>query len=171
MILFGGDVPGPIVIDLLGDTWSYDFNANSWVEMNPQEAPARDDTHSMAYDAKTDRIVLFQSFHSPRDTWAYDFDRDTWTRTASGMGPSQRAVPRLAYDTESDRIVLFGGGTGSGFTLVGSDETWALVPPPPTPIPLWVYIAIGVVAAAVVAVVAIALTRRRRRMRKGEGGE
>ena len=173
-VLFGG-ILGTTRLDLLRDTWAYNFNANSWVEMNPEEAPARDDTHEMVYDANTDRIVLYQSWYSPRDTWAYDFDRNTWTRTAISMGPSTRAGPRLAYDTESDRIVLFGGGTGSGFNIVGSDETWVHLlvpsPPDPDPIPPWVYVVIGVVAAAVVAVVAIVLTRRRRRMRKGEGGE
>jgi hypothetical protein len=128
----------------------------------------------MAYDANADLIILFGGFESSyiSDTWAYDFDSDTWIRTHSGRGPSPRAVPRLVYDTESDRIVLFGGGTGTGFDVAGSDETWAhqLVPPPPPP-PLLFYIAIGVVAAAVVAVVGISLTRRARRSRKGGGGE
>ncbi len=171
IVLFGG-ILGVTGAAVLGDTWAYDFNANSWAEMNPEEAPARSDTHGMAYDANTDRIVLYQSFgfFSGRDTWAYDFDRDAWTRTAIDMGPSKRAVPRLAYDTESDRIVLFGGVLEPQF--IGNDETWAHqlvsspIPPPP-----WLLIAIGVGAAAVVAVVAVVLTRRRGRMRKGEGGE
>ncbi len=169
IVLFGGCIcPG--FQNVLGDTWSYDFNANSWVEMNPQEAPPPEDTHGMAYDARSDRIIFGGGLHSSRTTWAYDFDRDTWTLTASGMGPSLRGAPGLAYDTESERMVLFGGLVGSSLSnLVPGDETWAhqLVSTPPPP---WLLIAIGVVAAAVVAVVAIALTRRRR-MRKGEGGE
>ncbi len=145
VVLFGGMLgTGPL--DVLSDTWAYNFNADSWTEMNPQEAPSRGDVRGMAYDANADLIILFGGFESSyiSDTWAYDFDSDTWIRTHSGMGPSPRAVPRLVYDTESDRIVLFGGGTGGGFLVAGSDETWAhqLVPPPPPP-PLLFYIAIG----------------------------
>jgi N-acetylneuraminic acid mutarotase len=173
VVLFGG-ILGTRTLDVASDTWAYNLSANSWTEMNPKEAPSRGDVRGMAYDANADLIILFGGFESSyiSDTWAYDFDSDTWIRTHSGRGPSPRAVPRLVYDTESDRIVLFGGGTGTGFDVAGSDETWAhqLVPPPPPP-PLLFYIAIGVVAAAVVAVVGISLTRRARRSRKGGGGE
>ena len=169
IVLFGG-ILGTGGIDVLGETWAYNFNANSWTEMNPEEAPSRDDIHDMAYDANADLIILFQSSFAPRGTWAYDFDTDTWIRTDTGLQPSPRAGARLASDSESERTILFGGGIGPGFNVVGNDETWAHQLVFPTDL-LLVYIVIGVVAAVVVAVVAIFLTRRRKGIRKGEGGE
>ena len=168
IVLFGG-ILGNREFDVLGDTWAYDFNANSWTEMNPDMTPSWQDTHDVVYDANADRVILYGGFDRS-DTWAYDFDSDTWIRTDTGM-PSRRWVARMAYDTESDRIVLFGGHTGSfPNNIVGIDETWShrLVSQPPPP---WLLIAIGVAAAAGVAVVGISLARWSRRVRKVEKAE
>ena len=170
IVLFGG-ILGTDVFNLLPGTWAYDYNANSWTEMNPEEAPPRTDTHDMAYDPKADRIVHAGSIFVSEATWAYDFDSDTWIHTDTGPPPSVRAGTRLAYDSESERMVLFGGLSGSFPNLFPNNETWAhhLVPTPP--VIDWVSVAIvsGVVAAAV-AVAAVFLTRRRRRMQRGQRG-
>ncbi len=78
----------------------------------------------MAYDAESDRLVLFVEWTGVPDneTWAYDFNTNTWTKMLVITRPSPRHSHAMAYDAESDRVVLFGGHLPSG---VHSDETWA----------------------------------------------
>ena len=130
VILFGGATSA-------GDnreTWAYDFNTNTWTNMEPAARPSRRHSHAMAYDAESDRVVLFGG-HLPAaapdwsadtfsdETWAYDFNTNTWTKMEPPTQPLKRAAHNLAYDAESDRVVLFGGDVSPGY--VHSDETWA----------------------------------------------
>src|SRR3989442_15890746 len=58
VILFGGysSCCGGIA---LGDTWAYDFNANTWTDMTPAVAPTSRESSAMAYDSQSDRVILF----------------------------------------------------------------------------------------------------------------
>src|SRR5439155_6266736 len=80
VILFGGNSNA----GLLNDTWAYDFNTNSWTDRAPSVGPAASYSVGMAYDAQSDRLILFggccTSLGLPlNDTWADDFNADTWT--------------------------------------------------------------------------------------------
>src|SRR5438132_10443635 len=55
-ILFGGTVHFE---NLLGDTWAYDFNTNTWTNMTPPVAPGARELHEMAYDSKAHLTVMF----------------------------------------------------------------------------------------------------------------
>lgn len=121
VVMFGGFDE----INDLGDTRVYDFNANAWTEKNPSPAPSSRRGHRMAYDAESDRIVLFGGFAGTAplflgDTWLYDVDSDAWTQVTPGVGPSALGDHGLAYDSGSDRVVEF-GGVGSAGRL---GETW-----------------------------------------------
>jgi len=124
VVLFGGSIFVRGSTLHTDETWVYDFNTNSWTFMNPTTRPSPRSEHAMAYDAQSDRIIMFGGFVGMptvfADTWAYDFNTNTWTDLTSGMAPSGRVHPAMAYDDESDRVVLFGGSTGAE-----SDETWA----------------------------------------------
>jgi len=80
VILFGGAGTGE---QPLGDTWSYDYRANTWTELRPQTAPSARAWHSMAYDAVGGSIVLFgggtDRAHFGADTWIYDPARNAWS--------------------------------------------------------------------------------------------
>src|SRR6266571_5385007 len=80
VILFGGysSCCGGIT---LGDTWAYDFNTDTWTAMNPAVAPGPRESSAMAYDSRSDRVVLFGGYGGYNDTWAYDFNTNTWTDT------------------------------------------------------------------------------------------
>jgi hypothetical protein len=122
MVLFGGVVDwGPD----LGDTWAYDFNTNTWTQMNPATAPAPRHAAAMAYDAESDRAVLFggaDNTGSPLgETWAFDYNSDTWTLLGPSAPPSARHAASMAYDAESERAILFGGYSGTGYF----GDTWA----------------------------------------------
>ncbi|HSS18876.1 MAG TPA: hypothetical protein VLL54_02270 [Pyrinomonadaceae bacterium] len=65
--------------------------------------------HSMAYDSKRGRVILFGGADASRvrgDTWAWDGRR--W-RQLSDAGPGPRTFAAMVYDSTRDRIVLFGG--------------------------------------------------------------
>ena len=110
-----------------GDTWAYDFNTNEWALMNPATGPSPRFLHAMAYDAESDRVILYggvqtESLTPTNDTWAYDFNTNTWTNRIPQNPPPAR-WGRMAYDAESDRVILFGGA--SGHVAVVFNDTWA----------------------------------------------
>jgi len=89
--------------------------------MNPTTHPSNRGEHAMAYDAESDRVVLFGGYPLNDETWVYDFDGDNWSKVEPAIRPPAMAAhPAMAYDAESDRIVLFGGSRVGG----PSDETW-----------------------------------------------
>jgi len=101
---------------VLNQTWAYDFNNNKWMRMS--DGPPRLG-HRMAYDAESDRIVMFSGacfrdgrFQDVQETWVYDFNSDTWTEMKPDRSPAARHYYGLVYDTESDRVILWGGFIG-----------------------------------------------------------
>jgi len=118
LVLFGGFSPGNP--DELNDTWTYDFNNDTWTEMLPTIRPEGRESHALSYDSRMDRIILFGGWIPEQgydDTWTYDLKNNTWTNITSSTRPSSRGGHALAYDSESDRTILFGGN---------SDDVWAL---------------------------------------------
>ncbi len=122
VIIYGGwNEPLPYE---LGDTWSYDYNTNTFVNMSPASAPPVREVSAMAYDSQSDRIIMFGGLEDyetslmRNDTWAYDYNTNTWTDMSPANAPSPRNAFGMVYDSESDRIILFGG-------LPHSNETWA----------------------------------------------
>lgn len=125
VVLFGGiTVPSfnPLPTEISGETWTYDFNSNTWTEMRPSFAPSPRYRLGMAYDGESDRVVLFGGYLTPEsqsnETWAYDLNSNNWTRMDPPTVPSRRGFHSMAYDTGADRVVLFGA-----FPLIGG--TWA----------------------------------------------
>lgn len=166
ILLFGGQDTAEII----GGTWAYDLNSNTWTEMSPRVTPSPRTASGMAYDAGTDRVVLFGGFPGLTETWVYDLNNNTWIQTDPASAPSLRVDTKMAYDAESKRIVLFGGCPALGCS--GGDETWShLLLAPPSPIPLWVFIVVGVVATAAVALIAVLAIRRSRGKREGDAQE
>lgn len=79
----------------------------------------------MAYDAGSDRIVLFGGLHLSDgslsdETWTYDVDTDTWTQMHPAVSPPGRNFHSMAYDPQTDRVILFGGYGERNFA-----DTWA----------------------------------------------
>ena len=120
IVLYGGLGENQI----LSDTWAYDVEANAWTNQMPVSRPPPLSAHVMAYDAESDRIVLFggQDGSGYQDlTWAYDLDTNTWTDRAPAQKPPALWGASMVYDAQSDRFILFGGST----TFDYSQQTWA----------------------------------------------
>lgn len=123
-VLYGGQLG--VVGDVSDETWVYDARAGAWQRRSPAESPPALNAHALAYDAGSDRVVLFGGAgrdSRPRDElWSYDVDADTWTKHQAA-GPPGRGGARMAYDAGSDRVVLYGGRGDSGQLL---NDTWLL---------------------------------------------
>ena len=80
VILFGG---WGVSSSPLDDTWAYDYNTNTWVEMKPARKPSPEYGSAMAYDSQSDRVILFKAWESrdkymeKPETWAYDYNTNT----------------------------------------------------------------------------------------------
>lgn len=103
------------------DAWAYSYNSNSWTVQVSSAAPAGRNGWRIAYDAQSDRIILFGGILGgirQNDTWAFDYANNTWTEMTPIASPPARNWHRMVYDARGDRIVLFGGS-------VADNGTWA----------------------------------------------
>lgn len=110
------------------ETWAFDMNTMTWTMMKTQ-GPAYRFGHSMVYDSKADRMIVFGGYNNEKslvlnDTWAYDYNTDTWTEMKPAVSPPGRNFQSMVYDSKADRVILWGGW---GNPDVGNDRS------------LWVY--------------------------------
>ncbi len=98
----------PQMPELFQDTWSYDYNNDTWTEVVSSENSPQREGWQFAYSSKADRIFLFGSFDpsgSPR-TWTYDLNANAWSEIGTfSYVPDHSA--RMVYDSESDRFIVF----------------------------------------------------------------
>ena len=83
IVLFGG-AAGPQDRETpFADSWTYDYDKNTWTELTLQQAPSARGWHAMAYDAPSGMIVLFgggvDRDHPLADTWVFDPARRVWS--------------------------------------------------------------------------------------------
>jgi N-acetylneuraminic acid mutarotase len=128
VILYGGETGDyKLESSYNGETWAYDVATNTWKEMKPVTSPGPRAFAALAYDAESDRIILFSGGTRAHrwvtdDTWAYDFNTNTWTQMKA-KGPTGIMGMPMEFDSESDRIILFGGYNVPGDKLY--QDTWA----------------------------------------------
>lgn len=124
-IMFGGLLfPSFKMVD---ETWAYDYNTNTWTNMQPFKHPKGINLMGMVYDTKADRVVMWGDFGvrvynaaSEDAVWTYDYNTNTWQAfDHQHDGPSVRDYNILAYDEVADKIIMYGGYPW------GNDETWA----------------------------------------------
>jgi N-acetylneuraminic acid mutarotase len=116
VILFGGEGSS----GYFSDTWAYDYNTNTWTNLTPLSGPNARAYHAMAYDSKSDRVILFGGeWMAFSDTWVYDYNTNTWTMMNPSTSPGARSKHAMAYDSKSDRVILFGG-----FSIYYLSDTW-----------------------------------------------
>ena len=124
IILFGGVEAG-------GEddqTWAYDLTINKWIDMDPSNQPSARFGHSMVYNSRHDKVILFGGAgpsvgYGDDETWVYDLETNTWTNMTYSPKPSKRFSHSTAYDSKNDKVILFGGSLGEFGP--SDDETWA----------------------------------------------
>jgi hypothetical protein len=96
-----------------GQTWAYDYNTDTWTDMQPEESPYGLCMAGMVYDSESDRMILFSGTDTETDTdsletWAYDFDTNTWTlMQPSGDPPPGADTFPMSYDEAADRVIVW----------------------------------------------------------------
>ncbi|MHA2095933.1 MAG: Kelch repeat-containing protein, partial [Candidatus Hodarchaeales archaeon] len=110
------------------DTWSYDFNTNTWTNMSSENIPQERVAYSVAYDEESDRTILFGGLKTDlltricwRETWSFNYDTNAWNSMDPSLQPPGRAYADMVYDKGSDRIIMFGGVSEN--TMYA--DTWA----------------------------------------------
>jgi hypothetical protein len=126
------------------DTWSYNFEANSWTEMNPYEERGGFSA-GFTYDSHSDRVVRFapnEQWSSYNDTCTYDLEADIWSNMNPVLAPDDLSQ-EMVYDSESDRVILFGLLSYSGpwmamtWTYDLDSNIWTDMHPAQHPPKLW----------------------------------
>jgi N-acetylneuraminic acid mutarotase len=83
IVLFGGAAGPQDRETTFADSWTYDYDKNTWAELTLQQAPSARGWHAMAYDAPSGMIVLFgggvDRDHPLADTWVFDPARRVWS--------------------------------------------------------------------------------------------
>ncbi len=130
LVLFGGKQQDGTA---LGDTWEYGAwgaptcpqeDTPCWREADAPAHPHGRRQHAMAWDARSERVVLYGGRWEagdqtvvPRDTW--EWDGVAWYERTPRRPPA-RTNPGQAYDPVRDRTVVLGGWDGED-TL---GDTW-----------------------------------------------
>ncbi len=132
-------------------TWAYDYNTNTWTNMQPFKHPEGIDSVGMVYDSKADRVVLWGDYGrkwynaSLEDAvWTYDYNTNTWQKFDHHKtdGPLVRDYNKLAYDEVADKIIMYGGywfGNDETWVYDLNTDTWEQMLPAANPGPLSVY--------------------------------
>lgn len=91
--------------------------------------------HAMAYDAESNRVILFGGITgdfrlSPNyvngETWSFNPDNNRWKNMNPSVSPPPLTSHAMVYDKGSDRVILYGGMQfGPEGKIEKSDETWA----------------------------------------------
>lgn len=94
----------------LDDTWTYDYNSDTWQQMTPDRSPPGRMFHGMVYDAASDRTVVWGGRVDDTRVWTYDADDDRWMSPSVSGGPQElRSYHAMSYDPVQEQVLVFGG--------------------------------------------------------------
>lgn len=116
-------------------TWTYDPAAGTWNQLETAERPGRVWGARLAYDAGSDRVILFGGFDGGStlsdQTWALDVDAQLWQRMAPAISPPAQNFHALSYDPVADRVLLFSTTEADGSTWAYDydTDTWTDLAP------------------------------------------
>jgi N-acetylneuraminic acid mutarotase len=96
IIMFGGVDPWKGGReDHFNDTWSYDLNTNTWIELFPDGSPSKRQPQIFVYIPSIDKSLLtggwlnfelgIDNGEPYNDSWLYDYTNNTWTEIPSNF--------------------------------------------------------------------------------------
>lgn len=126
IVLFGGWNSDRDV--MLVDTWTWDGSA--WELEIAIISPPALRSHSMAYDAARQEVVLYGGIDDDgqiRDqTWTWD--GDGWTEEGPAASPPTAAAASMVYDPTAGNVLLFSGlGSQQAELWAWDGSTWSQV--------------------------------------------
>jgi hypothetical protein len=106
-------------------TWTYNSTGDSWVDMNPINAPPPLVYPELAFDSNSGEMILFGGQTWSGQTWTYNISENNWTERSATPAPSAWAGVAMAYYAAEYQIVIFGGFLELPRISGVSHETWA----------------------------------------------
>jgi N-acetylneuraminic acid mutarotase len=93
IILFGGHHQGDVSFS--DETWAYDYNTNTWTQLDPASHPSGRRLHDMVYGEAADKMVLFGGIAGNwlkeeinDELWVFDPVADEWSQvTPDSLNP------------------------------------------------------------------------------------
>ena len=134
-VLFGGTTEN----NAYGDIWIFDYNTNTWIELTPfgpccalTPIPPERGHHNAAYDAESDRIVIYGGIFGGitsdvlityGKTWAYDLNSNSWSQMtqqppATSSTPISTTTPQTAEPPSAQLEMIVLGGSALAIVLV-----------------------------------------------------
>jgi N-acetylneuraminic acid mutarotase len=117
IVLFGGFARDGDDFFTLGDTWVFDLNSNTWTELHPSVSPAPRGYAMLAYESKSEKIVMYGGILEEIDwpneptmdeTWVFDLDRVSWKQLSPRRSAGDRGWHQMVGIGKE--VLLFGGG-------------------------------------------------------------
>ncbi|NHJ38806.1 MAG: hypothetical protein FK731_02155 [Asgard group archaeon] len=129
VIIFFGSMLYDQNWDGFHETWSYDFNTDTWTNLTTASHPPKRFITNIVYDSQSEKIVIFggvSNYFEPniyyQDVWTYDYALNTWTNVTPAFNPESYYVSSAVYDSKAGRILLFGGQSKD---VTYDNKTWA----------------------------------------------
>jgi hypothetical protein len=93
IILFGGYHQGEVTFS--DEIWAYNYNTNTWTQLQPSTHPSGRRLHSMVYDEAADKMVLFGGIAGTflkeeisDEFWIFDPVAEEWSQvTPDSLNP------------------------------------------------------------------------------------
>ncbi len=105
------------------DTWLFDYDSKTWVELKPQNNPGYRNYHSMCQLSENIVLLFGGMADTPLeldDTWLFNLNDTSWIKLNIEIHPERRSNYGLSQIGENFAI-LFGGKT-KNFNLL--NDTW-----------------------------------------------
>ena len=116
--------------------WTYDPSTREWQELRTRGEHPRDVLGArMAYDAGSDRMILFGGYDGRLNdqTWALDLGARRWERMSPETSPPAQNWYATAYEPDADRVILFGDQQPGTWAYDYDTDTWTDLSPDSSP--------------------------------------
>lgn len=121
-IFYGGFGNDSVNMD---ETWTFDYDENTWTNRTKETAPEPRMRCPMIYDESSDHTILFGGWLGGTDvlgdTWAYDANTHTWENMDPSVSPVARARYGRAYLPKDEVVMITHGWAGEDGD---KNDTW-----------------------------------------------
>ncbi|MFX0184924.1 MAG: Kelch repeat-containing protein [Candidatus Hodarchaeota archaeon] len=95
----------------MDETWMYDYENNSWQNLNPSIRPDGRYGPTLVYDPINQRGLLFggRIIGVANDIWAFYYTNNSWVELHPIENPSRRYWHSMVYDSVNKKGIIFGG--------------------------------------------------------------
>jgi hypothetical protein len=129
-LMFGG-VLGDDETSPTNELWAYDYTANAWTQIQPENAPPPTFYLNAVYDSDSQRMVVWGGKSTqPEDAiWFYDYAGSAWEKVPYQNGPTPDYDGAMAYAPGQRQLYLYLGRYFWTFDIMSA--RWEEIPPIP----------------------------------------